>query len=402
MRTVRFEFDLDTTPGIVPGNIRIPFTATSTQSEIADSIRSAINLSVVRSTIQIQASDSTGSASGGFGDSQIAVSGLVLGDFIELSTPDDLPPSDMPLDPSGGSFRLPVIFNDGIGDSNVQRTQSQLIVDSNKISHVRSIGIWSEPGTRGIDPEDFTDIFVDPNPIGPTTPGAVRNLPILNNEVIGGQTPGIVIRNNTIDQAGFAGIKVEGEIRPFVIDSSVFDIGTDTLLGSFEFGDLISDGLLMVVDAADTRVVFEFEDIGGDGTTAGGSGQIGGNGFSDGHVPIFYRRTGGTYNGRNFAHTRHEVMLAIYDAIQSSILVNNGMSPLVTATLGTSLRGNGNVPFLDPFDLVSELSVSNAAVYIEGATSILFSFAQLNPPPVPALNPFDLTGLAPVHARRSP
>ncbi|MGB7329055.1 MAG: tandem-95 repeat protein [Rubripirellula sp.] len=403
VRSVKFEFDLDTATGITPGNIRVPYTATSGQSEIADAIRSAINLSVVRSTIQIQASDSTGSATGGFNDNQVAISGLVLGDFIELNSADDLPASDQPLDPAGGAFRLPVIFNQGTGDSNVIRSQSQVIVDSNKISNVRAIGIFSEPSNRGIDPEDRTGTFLDSSPVGTTNPGAVRNLPTLNNEVVGGQTPGIVIRNNTIDQAGFAGIKVEGEIRPWVIDSSTFDLGDgDNVFGAFLFGNSISDGLLMVVDAADTRVIFEFEDIGGDATTAGGSGQIGGNGFADGHVPIYIRHDGPPYNGRSIAHTRQEVMLAIYEAINSSILVTNGMSPLVKATLGTSLRGTDS-SFYDDFGFFNNfLLATDAAVYIEGVTNIEFSFAQLNPPPVPALNPFDLTGLAPIHDAPQP
>ncbi|TWU47287.1 hypothetical protein Poly51_50860 [Rubripirellula tenax] len=402
VRNVRFEFDLNTATGITPGNIRIPYTIDSTQSEIADAIRSAINLSVVRSTIQIQASDSTGSATGGFGDNQIAISGVVLGDFIEISGPDDLPAEDLPLDPTGGAFRLPVIFNRGTGDSNIIRSQSQFIVDSNKISNVRAVGIFSEPGNRGIDPEDATGTYIDSNPIGVTNPGAVRNLPTLNNEVIGGQTPGLVIRNNTIDQAGFAGIKVEGEIRPYVIDSSTFDLGDgDNVFGAFLFGNLISDGLLMVVDAADTRVVFEFEDIGGDGTTDGGSGAIGGNGFNDGHVPIYIRHDGGPYNGRSVAHTRQEVMLAIYDAINSSILVTNGLQPLVKATLGTSLLGTDS-SFFDDFGFFNNFFLAtDSAVYIEGATNIQFSSAGFNPPPVPFLNPFTAY-LAPVHDAPQP
>lgn len=399
VRNVRFEFDLDTAPGITPGNIRVPYTTTSSQSEIADAIRTAINLSGVRSTIRVQASDSTGSATGGFGDVQVAISGVVLGDFLELSRPGDLPADTDPLDPAGGPFRLPVVFNRGIGDTNVNRAQSQIIIDSNKISDVRAIGIWSEPGDRNVDPNDRIGTFFDANPTGTTNPGAVRNLPTLNNEVIGGQTPGIVIRNNTIDQAGFAGIKVDGQIRPYVIDSGVFDLGDDDNTAAFRFGELISDGLLMVIDAADTRVVFEFEDISGAATTAGGSGTPGGNGYADGHVPILYRHNG-NYLGRNdFPHTRQEVMLAIQGAINSSILVNNGLSPLVEATIGTSLQGSDE-SFSDLFGLNGLLS-TDVAVYVQGATNIQFSFSQLNPPPVPMLNPFTPV-LAPVHDAPQP
>ncbi len=402
VRNVRFEFDLDTAPGITAGNIRIPYTATSSQSAIADAIRTAINSSGVRSTIQIQASDSTGSATGGFRDVTIAIAGTVLGDFVELATPDDLPDETDPIDPAGGAFRLPVVFNRGVGDSNVNRAQSQIIIDSNKISDVRSIGIWSEPGDRNVDPRDRVGTFFDANPIGTTNPGAVRNLPTLNNEVIGGQSPGIVIRNNTVDQAGFAGIKVDGQLRPYVIDSGLYELGDDEdNIQAFRFGETISDGLLMVIDAADTRVVFEFEDISGAGTTDGGSGVVGGNGYSDGHVPIFYRHNG-SYLGRNDSpHTRQEVMLAIQGAINSSILVNNGLSPLVTATIGTSLRG-ADQSFSGIFGgTFGNVLSTDVVVYVAGATNIQYSFAQLNPPPVPALNPFT-AALAPIHEAPQP
>ncbi|WP_231615288.1 tandem-95 repeat protein [Novipirellula artificiosorum] len=406
IKQVTLEFDLDAS--VTPGNVRIAYTATSSQSQVADAIRSAINSQTVQSTLKIQASDSSGSATGGYDDVKVSLTGNVIGDFLALDDPADLPDSGMPLVPTGEPFQLPVVYSQGIGDENYERYQSQVVVEHNIISHARAIGIYSEAGVRGFDPEDLQNNFfftsdnpvlnpenlftrfngLDPAPIGNAYPGAVRNFPTLNDDVIGGQMPGIVVRNNIVDQAGFAGIKVEGQMRPYVIDSSTYD------LNAVLFGDLIADGLTMIIDAADTRVVFEFEELAGAPVAAGGSGVQGGNGWVDGHVPIYYRRTvANTYNGGGDASTRYETMLAIYDAINSSILVTNGLDPLVKATLATSLQGSNDNFFGNLFGNTS------TSVYVEGATNILFSslFANVG------LNPFiGQTGLAAVHEAPQP
>jgi hypothetical protein len=208
----------------------------------------------------------------------------------------------------------------------------------------------------------------------------VRNLPTLNNDVVGGHMPGITIRNNTIDQAGFASVKVAGEMRPYVIDSGVYS-SVSTIL----FGDLIVDGTTMTIEAGDTVVVFEFDDIGGSAPSAG-SGRGGGNNVQVGRVPIYYRRTSTIgYNGRVPAHNRHEVMLAIYEAIQGSILVTNGLDPLVKATLAQSLRGVNEGGTIG-------VTSTNVSVYVEGANSIRFS---------PTVHPFD-SYLAPVYEPPQP
>jgi hypothetical protein len=396
VRSVVFEFDLVGSPAATAGSIRIPYQVddpatvdvdeTSTQAQIADAIREAINLPVVRSIIEVSASDSTGSANGGFGDIQVAISGTIVGDFNVLQSVDDLPDSGTPLNPAG-QFRLPVVFTSGTGDSNVTRSQSLVIVENNRISDVRGIGVWSETSDRGVDPEDPRNFSVSRSPVGTTNPGAVRNLPTLNDDVIGGETPGIVVRNNTIDQAGYAGIKVEGDIRPFVIDSSLFTFTDDPNTTTFDlFGDLINDGLVMTIDANGVRVVFEFDDING-GPGFEGSGVIDGDGVADGHVPIHYRRT----SGLGPADSRWEVMAAIFSSIQGSILVTNGIVPLVEATLGTSLQsGDPNAG-----TIFETFQNQNAAVYIEGATSVQFDtdFQDFR---ARDFGPFDLTGLAPV------
>ena len=383
IRTVRFEFDLLTSSGVVAGNVRVPFASTSTRTQIADAIRIAINSSVVQSTLQIQASDSSGSATGGTGDVKIEIAGTLLGDFLELATPGDLPLPGAPIVP----FRLPVVFNQGIGDFNAVRAQSQVIVENNKISNVHTVGIFSEPGDRRVDPQDTTIGGGDRPPVGNTTPGAVRNLPTLNNALVGGQTPGIVIRNNTIDSAGFTGIRVDGENRPWIIDSIWF---TFPFTGyhppeppEIEFGDLIADGLVMVIDAGDTRVVFEFEDISSPNSGAIGSAETDGDGFADGHVPIYYRRSAAT----GVAYTRSEVMAAIHDSIQASILVTNALMPLVKTTIAPSIIES-------PTELPNALSV-----YVEGATSIRFTtiFQKTGFP-----QPFGQTQIVPIHEAPQP
>lgn len=378
VRSVRFEFDLIGSPAAQTGSIRIQYSADSTQAEIADSIRNAINLPVVRSIIEIRATDSTGSADGGFGDTTVAISGTIVGDFNVLDSADALPSSGEPLDPLGGDFRLPVVFSSGVGDSNVTRSQSLVIIDNNRISNVRGIGIWAETSDRGVDPEDPRTNFVSRAPVGTTNPGAVRNLPTLNDSVIGGEVPGIVVRNNTIDQAGYAGIKVEGDIRPYVIDSSVF---SEVVEIDNAFGNLIADGLVMSIDSDGVRVIFEFDDISTDAAPQG-NGTLDGDGVADGHVPIYYER----------GSSRYDVMAAIFSAIQGSILVTNGIVPLIEATLGNSLS---NVDPVTGTIFESPQGSNNAAVYLEGATNIQFS-TIFQRPTAGLGSPFDLTGLAPV------
>ena len=165
VRTMQFEFDFSATPTVTPGNIRVPVNVANSQWQVADAIRTAINLPAVQSTIKIQASDLAGSATGGSRSTQIVLAGLLLGDFLQLDDPGDLPAAGQPLDPSGGPFRLPVVFSTGVGDSNVERAQSQLILDSNKISDVYGIGIWSQYADRVQDPKD--NVIFDMNRFAP-------------------------------------------------------------------------------------------------------------------------------------------------------------------------------------------------------------------------------------------
>lgn len=410
-----FQFEIDGVGGTEFNSIPIRISSTATSAEVAAVIRSAINQST---RINIEASTSGGVDTGVSSDNQLDLFGAVDGNFLAIANFADAPDEATALTPDASNrVQLPAVLFDGVGDTNYLRTQGQVIIEQNKISDARAIGIWSEAGDRDTDTEDIRIIgssslpdfgfpevhnpyLPDPNSaefasinnnrflqlpsVGNPYPGAVRNLPSAQTSVLGGLAPGVVIRNNTIDQAGFSGIKTDGEARPIVI-TSAFE-GLDT--GS------IPDGYVFAIDAGGTRVVFEFEDLAGIPTGQQGSGVVGGDGYADGHVPIFYRHNEvqaqpGFYNScdcpggddpRNYPYSSIELMTAIHNAIQGSILVTNGLVELVDTAIGPDpFRRNRTLEegFLDdiaddddPFDFVNEASHPNAAVYVYGASGI--------------------------------
>ena len=182
-----------------------------------------------------------------------------MGSLVDVGSVLNAPTGALTTD-ANGNLELAALLHNGIGDSNFVRPQSVVIVENNIISDARAIGIWYEPGTRGINPNHVSQPIIANNPlltappVGNSTPGAVQNLPVLNDSVLGGLTPGIVIQNNIIDQAGRAGIQIDGELAPISILPPLS-------------GDLIEDGSTFAIDADGVRVVFEFEDI-GDGSAA--------------------------------------------------------------------------------------------------------------------------------------
>ncbi|NND99399.1 MAG: peptidase, partial [Pirellulaceae bacterium] len=348
-------FEFTTNGSVTFGNTPVPFVATDTPSDIAASIRNAINSQTV---IAIEAATSGGLDTGTPTDGRLALSGNTTGSFDPIASIQAAPGAGAALaTDADGNLLIPAILHDGRGDGNFLRTQGQVIVEHNVISDVRGIGIWSEPGTRDVSPaHNLTDPYLEAVTLGNSYPGAVRNLPTLNTSVLGGLAPGIVIQNNTIDQAEYAGIKIDGEIAPWAIAPPS--------------GDFITDGSIFVIDAAGTRVVFEFEDIGEGAIPAPqqpvyGSGTDGGDGVRDGHVPVYYRQTdqnaASPYRGRTTEYTALEVASSIRASIQGSILMSNNMVELVEAHLGPSLidpaLGFG-VDFLQP------------AVYIPGASFV--------------------------------
>ncbi|MEX0819803.1 MAG: trypsin-like serine protease, partial [Pirellulaceae bacterium] len=416
--TLRFEFS--DSPNVGVGNIRVPFDPSDSAAIVARRIIEVINSRVVQGSLELKAS--TASGEWDFNnpqnpappptDARVALHGAVVGNFAAVSKLSDAPAAGtaLPL-AEDGTLLLSAIFHDGVGDPNTLRTQGQVIIENNQISDVRAIGIWSDTGRRGVDPEDdrSPDVFPGGNnflqlpPVGNSPLGAALNLPTRNDSVAGGLTPGVTVVNNIIDQAGFSGIKVDGETRPFVIEwnGSSFNYASGNSVLQSRGDILVPDGFMFAIDAGGTRVVFEFEEINGVDTSLGGSGVTGGDGFVDGHVPIYYRLGQGPdrYNPsgptpiRDTGYSAHEMMMAIYESIQGSALVTNGLVELVRPTLGPSITNPAGPDFRtigeEPIDFRfggNVLDFANPAIYLEGVTAIYsspafqkqFRSAQLN------------------------
>ena len=423
--TQDFQFVIDGVGGTQFDAIPVQISATDTSAQVGDSIRRAIGLA---SLLNIEAATSTGSDDGSSNDNRINLFGAQGGSFTRVDALRDGPSETTALATNGGTVLLTAAVFTGTGDENYLRTQGQVIIEQNRVSDARAIGIWNEAGDRDTDYEDLRSVgdstTVDPeavaftlNPLPPSLPdtrdqffgffsgginpwlnlpevgnpaqGAIRNLPGNNDSVLGGVAPGVVIRNNVIDQAGFSGIKVDGDARPIVITSA-----TEWINASF-----IPDGYVFAIDAGGTRVVFEFEDVGGADLDVFGSNQVGGNGYHDGHVPVFYRHVAGvSYNSTDVdagddprfqPYSSIELMTAIQTAIQGSILVTNGLVELVDTAIGVdpfqrnrSLEEAAFTVTIDDTEVFRNANAAafpNAAVYIYGASAIYDSGRFLRP-----------------------
>ncbi len=355
--TVTFEFN--SVPGFTEGVVRIPYASTDTATQIAQRLITAINNPVVQSSLKLKAAPASSNASLTATDARVNLHGTASGDFEIVQNVAGAPAtlSSTPR-PGGRNIRLAAIALDAFGDFNTTRTQGQVIIDSNRISHVNGVGIWSELPPRLTDPRDTVTGFGTQPPLGNTGSGIPLNLPTLNDSVLGGIVPGVVIENNIIDQAKFAGIKIDGQTQPLVV--------------TLPQTPRIADGMVMVLDAAGTRVVMEFDDLGGNTTAEAGSGVIGGDGFIDGHSPVYYRKRpagagaelSGAYpaGGRQTVSSNQELLVAMQQAINGSILTTNGLAGLVRATIGPALTVSATPPLVPEF-----------ALYIEGATDVFFS-----------------------------
>ncbi|MFU7560472.1 S8 family serine peptidase [Roseiconus sp. JC912] len=407
-RTRTFEFTTDA--AVTFGNIPVPYTPGASNVEIARSIIDVINSGVVQATLRLRASTVSGNWDFSNAaapdmlptDARIAIHGTAVGNFQSVERVADANTGMLPI-ADDGSLVLSAIYHNGIGDPNTVRTQGQVIIENNTITEVRAIGIWSDPGFRGTDPEDARSELTDPAgtnyirmaPVGNSPLGGAINFPELNDSVTGGLMPGLVAQNNIIDRAGYTGIKADGDTRPFVLEWNdllgIYASGTTQVNSPADI--MIPDGFTFALDASGTRVVFEFEEVGGVPTNLGGSGVVGGDGFVDGHVPVYYRLGAGasTYNPsapdpvRNIGSTVHEIMLSIYESVQGSILVSNGLVELVRPTLGPSLTYTG-IPQQQAIDAApitprpavldpNYLDYATPALYLEGVTAIYASQA---------------------------
>ncbi len=202
----------------------------------------------------------------------------------------------------------------------------------------------------------------------------MRNLLVPNDSVQGGLLPGLVIQNNVLEEGGLGGIAIQGEspiweIAPDRIPGT--DPSTATNADQTHFGGFINDGELLIIDSDRTRVNFEYEDI------AGGPGSVvQGDGVRPNSSPIYYRddpgqplyRIIGT-NLTAFGTTALETMMGIRDGINGSILVTNGTTQQVRATVAQSMLGPvAGAP--TQIQVGYPNYFNRPAVYLEGVTSI--------------------------------
>ncbi|MCO6458585.1 MAG: tandem-95 repeat protein [Pirellulaceae bacterium] len=336
INTVVFEFD--TGNGVAEGNAQILFQPADPDDVVARQIRDAINASSVQSILAITAGLSDGTNEGVRGnDNRLNL----YGNAVITGT------------------SIPVVAHSGQGDGNLFRDQGQLLVHSNFITDARDWGIKADAGQRNR--ETGLDVgFLQPSP------GPVRRLQELNNAPAGGLAPGATIENNVIAGAGLGGIHFSGNEAPWEI---IPFQPTPALPTS---GDRSCDGVTFQIRSGRTTVTFELEDLSGSPIGQCGSGVMGGNGWTPGNVPVFFRRTGNyptPLGPRGPGYDQYEMVLAIRDAINGSILVTNGTTETVRATVGMS-RGIGG-PFL-PDDI--RIYGAWPALYLENV-----SFVTLNP-----------------------
>ncbi len=213
---------------------------------------------------------------------------------------------------------------------------------------------------------------------------AVRNLQQLNNSVVGGLLPGLVVQNNVLEEGGLGGVNIQGENPIWMVspDTGLMP-STDNLptvnANASHHGYWVDDGDILNIESDRTRVRFEFEDVAG--ASAGGpvlgSGQVEGNGYRQDNSPIYYRDEGGQYYQRfqpsplvPFATNGLETMHAVRDGILGSIFVTNGTTQTIRATVAESLLGP------DPGAPPTSASLgypeyfNRPAVYLEGVANV--------------------------------
>jgi hypothetical protein len=400
--TITFEFTLDGTVGL--SNVAIPFTSVDADFVVARAIRNAINSTAVQSRFQgnIRAATSSGIESGTVGrDPKINLHGSASFATVSATLP---------------TGEVDVIYHQGVADRNVRREQGQVVIQNSFIRESRDYAIFSEPAARLQDPRDVIDVFTrqlmqeKPNLVGTQ---AVRNLLQPNDSVQGGLVPGVVVQNNLLEEGGLGGVMVQGEtpiwmLSPFIVP--YFVTGTDPFMFSADytpfvnnagpnpppshFGHYLDDDDTFIIDADRTRIRLEFDDLAGGNTglPVGGSGQVEGDGYRLDSSVGYYRDTGGSFYQRStggnlqpFATNAVETSHALRDAINASILVSNGTTHTIRATIAESLLGP------DPFAAPTSISIgypeyfNRPAVYLEGVTNINF----VNGPVGYAANPFD-------------
>ena len=375
-----FEFSTDANVGL--GNIPVRFAATDPSHVVAQKIRDAINNPNVQSRLNVRAASSGGVESGTVGqDSRLHLFGNASVRTVSAVNP---------------LAQIQVQAHEGQSDRNVTRDQGQVLIQNSFIRKSRDYGIWSEPASRLADDRDTITaggffglgsiMQSKPNVVGTQ---AVRNLLVANDSVDGGLLPGLVIQNNILEEGGLGGVQIQGEnpiwmVSPSFIPSTDPDITTAT--ANTHFGGLLDDGDRLVVDSDRTRVVYEFEDLSGapTGSPTFGSGVTQGDGYAASSSPIWYRDDAGAFyhrvaggNLQPLGTTALETMMAMRDSVLGSILVTNGTTQQIRATVAESMLGptlsftpSASFGYVNTFD--------RPALYLEGVTNIQFQNAGGN------------------------
>lgn len=387
---VAFEFTTDGVVGL--GRVPVRFTAGDPAHVVARAIRDAINNPSVQSRISLQAATSSGISSGTTGsDKRINLFGNASVNTLSAANP---------------AGELSVELFSGFSDQNITREQSQFIVQNSFIRDSRDYGVWSEPAARGLDPRDINDPFDffggghpyhqnRPNIVGTQ---AARNLPAFNDGVQGGYLPGLLVQNNVLEEGGLGGVMVQGETPIWQLSAAFIPYflapNGDPNTASADhnpnvnnpgnnpppshFGFYIDDQDTLVVDTDRTRLRFEFDDLAGGatGNPVGGSGQEEGNGYAADSTVAWYRDTGGSFYQRStggtlqpFATSALESVHALRDSILGSILVTNGTTQTITATVAESFLGADpnalpSLPFNYP------IYSNRPALFLEGVANL--------------------------------
>ncbi|HBE71346.1 MAG TPA: hypothetical protein DDW52_24635, partial [Planctomycetaceae bacterium] len=383
-------FEFTTTGSVTPGNVPLVFTPADAAFVIARTIRDAINNSGVQSRLSIQAATSSGEASGSTGtDERINLFGNATFESLTVANP----AGEVTAELFGGS-----------SDQNIVRQQSQFSVTNSFIRESRDYGIWSEPAARELDPRDvnfdpffggFPELQDKPNLVGTQ---AMRNLPVANDGVQGGLLPGLLVENNVLEEGGLGGVMVQGETPIWMLSPQLIPYflapGGDPTTASADhiptvnnsgpnpppshFGHYVDDGDLLVVDADRTRLNFEFEDLAGGatGNPVAGSGTVEGDGYAESSSVAWYRDTGGAFydrltggNLQPFATSGLETVHALRDSILGSILVTNGTTQTITATVAESLLGP-DPNAVDSLAFNYPIYFNRPALYLEGVTNL--------------------------------
>ncbi len=311
--------------------------------------------------------------------------------FIEASSM----VKDVPFvrDPVG----IPIIRHTGYGDQNRFRDQGQVIISSNTVTDSKTFGIVADAGDRDTDGSfaqnrdsggSLNALDNVPVRLQSPVPAPVRNLAVPNNTpAVGGFAPGVVIANNTISSDGsIGGIHASGGGQTYELTTRRPDLTggwPSQFTDNFTAGDSVCDGERFTIRAFGQSVTFEFEDISGSPVTdvtrhcVTGSGVVGGDGWQQGNIPIFYRRTHSAvyahYHpvinpgtaGRTVGYDQTEMAIAIKDAIDSSTLVSNDSTMVIQTYIAPSRSGGGGIGFDygDPGP--------DPAVFVEHASSVV-------------------------------